>query len=112
MRFIWNVAGVFMGAALAFVAFVAKAVFGLVYVALSVLCFVFLLVALFSGVGFLFTHTAHTAIVAASYLAYAAGVFGVITVIVHLRGLASQGKEGRALERMSGLRLANPQHSL
>lgn len=112
MRLVWDLVGVFMAAVIVFVSMVFRLFFGLIYFALSMACFLCLLVSGFSFVGFVFTHTTHTGLVAAVYLGYAAAVFGVLTVIIHLRGLASEGKQGRALERMSGLRLANPHHSL
>ena len=112
MRVVWELVAVFVGALLGFVLMIGSIIGAMVLFVFYLISGLMLLVSLFSGVGFLVTHSRHTLLNALVYFGYAAVAFAIPMVLAHIPYLVGdtfkrRRKEKLSLERIGALRIAS-----
>lgn len=111
MRVVWELVAVFVGALLGFVLMIGSIIGAMVLFVFYLISGLMLLVSMFSGVGFLVTHSRHTLLNALVYFGYAAVAFAIPMVLAHIPYLVGdtfkrRRKEKLSLERIGALRIA------
>lgn len=112
MRVVWELVAAFVGAILAFVLMIGSVIGAVVVFIFYLISALMLLVSLFSGVGFLVTHSRHTLLNALVYFGYAAVAFAIPMTLAYVPYLIGdtfkrRRQEKLALERIGALRIAS-----
>ena len=112
MRVIWELVAAFVGALLAFVLMIDSVIGAVVVFVFYLISALMLLVSLFSGVGFLVTHSRHTLLNALVYFGYAAVAFAIPMTLAHVPYLIGdtfkrRRQEKLSLERIGALRITS-----
>ncbi len=112
MRVVWELVAAFVGALLVFVLMIGSVIGAVVVFVFYLISALMLLVSLFSGVGFLFTHSRHTLLNALVYFGYAAVAFAIPMTFAHVPYLIGdtfkrRRQEKMSLERIGALRIAS-----
>lgn len=101
MRVVWELVAAFVGALLAFVLMIGSVIGAVVVFIFYLISALMLLVSLFSGVGFLVTHSRHTLLNALVYFGYAAVAFAIPMTLAHVPYLIGDTVKRRRQEKLS-----------
>lgn len=105
MRVVWELVAAFVEALLVFVLMIGSVIGAIIVFVFYLVSVLMLLVSLFSGIGFLVTHSRHTLLNALVYFGYAALAFAIPMMLAHVPYLIGDTFKRRRQERMSLARI-------